>query len=114
MATSKLRVVQKLDLDKLTPENLEYFCISDDIDREVMKRRGKEYNEALAFNSLYFIVTKDKRVAVVPNHLFDPWLEHYEVDSNGFLDQSEAAKEAIDWFIRDVHGVVTIKQSIDE
>ncbi len=109
MAIPKLRTVDKLDLNKLTPDNLEYFCISDDIDREVMRRKGKEYNEALAFNKLYFIVTKDKRIAVLPNHLFDPWLEKHKLD--GYVDSLERSKlavEAIDWFIRVVHGVVSV------
>lgn len=106
MATHNLRVVNKLNLDRFSPDDLEYFCSSDDIDREVMKRKGKSYNEDLAFKSLYFIVTADKRIAVLPKDLFDPWLEKQGMEVP--LDpseQSEAAKEAIDFFIRDVHGI---------
>lgn len=109
MSTKKLRVVQKLDLSKLTPDQLEYFCISDDIDRQVMKRKGKTYNEELAFNSLYFVVTVDKRVAVLPDHLFDPWREKHGIDYRSYASQSDAAKEAINWFIEVVHGVKTVK-----
>ncbi|WP_114752318.1 hypothetical protein [Pleomorphovibrio marinus] len=106
MATYKFRIVEKLNLDKLGSDNLEYFCISDDIDREVMRRKNKEYNEELAFKTLYFVVTSDKRIAVIPNHIFDPWLKkeglELPIDPN---DKSDLAKEAIDWFIENVHRV---------
>lgn len=105
MPTKKLRVVQKLDLRRLMPDDLEYFCISDDIDREVMNRKGKTYNEDLAFNALYFVVTRDKRIAVIPKREFDPWRERRMIDYTSFAEKSEAAKEAIDFFIRDVHGI---------
>lgn len=107
MSTKKLRVVQKLDLRRLFPDDLEYFCVSDDIDREVMKRKGKAYNEDLAFNSLYFVVTKDKRVTVIPDHLFDPWREKFGYGKDHILTTD--AQRSIDWFIEDVHGVKTVK-----
>lgn len=106
MATHSLRVVEKLNLDRLIPADLEYFCISDDIDREVMKRKGKSYNEDLAFKSLYFIVTTDKRIAVLPMKEFDHWRMVNDVFP--MVEQSEPAKEAIDWFIGEVHGIRTI------
>lgn len=104
--TKKLRLVKKLDLSKFTPDQLEYFCSSDDIDREVMRRKGKTYNEELAFKSLYFVVTVDKRVTVVQKGKFDPWLDKWEISE--MEDQSDAAKEAMNWFIEDVHGVKTL------
>lgn len=107
MATKKLRMVQKLDLNKLTPDQLEYFCISDDIDREVMKRKGKTYNEELAFNLLYFVVTVDKRVAVLPKDQFEHWRMNKDVFP--MVEIPDAAKEAINWFIEEVHGVKTVK-----
>lgn len=103
MPTKKLRLVQKLDLRKLTPDDIEYFCISDDIDREVVTRRGNTYNEDLAFNALYFIVTVDRRIAVLPNFQFDPWRMENEVGP--LQEKSEAAQEAIDWFIEEIHGI---------
>lgn len=107
--TKKLRVVKTLNLDRFFPDQLEYFCSSDDIDREVMKRKGKTYNEELAFKSLYFVVTVDKRVTVVPDKIFDPWREKHRIDYKSYDNQSEAAKQAINWFIEVVHGVKTVK-----
>lgn len=117
MSTKKLRTVDKLDLNKLTPDQLEYFCISDDIDREVMKRKGKTYNEDLAFNRLYFVVTKDKRVAVLPVFREDPdrfdfedWMKKHNIDPDAFKTiKDNAAQEARDWFIEVVHGFKTAK-----
>lgn len=105
----KLRLVQKLDLSRLHPNDLEYFCNSDEIDREVMRRKGKTYNEDLALNSLYFVVTVDKRVTVLPMKNFDHWRINNDIFP--IVDQSDVAKQAIDWFIRDVHGVVTVNKN---
>lgn len=102
MPTQKHRIVKKLDLSKLNPKNIEYFCISDDIDRAVMKRKGKTYNEDLAFNSLYFILTKDKRISVKEKDGFDKYIQIHSFEQP---EKSKDAQDGIDWFISEIHRI---------
>lgn len=110
MSMKQFRIVDKLNLKEFTPDQLEYFCYSDDIDRKVMELKGLVYDVKLAFGDHYFIVTTDKRIAILPvfrenKRMFDfeDWRMMHDVFPMTEITQD--GQKAIDWFIETVHKI---------
>lgn len=105
-AKIKPKIDNSFNIDKLNPLSLEFYCLTDEIDKEVMERKGKTFNPDLAFKSLYFAITTDMRIGIIPNFMFEPWAEKNGV---GPLEKSDKAKKCIEWFIKDIHKVKKIE-----
>ena len=89
-------------IENLNPSSLEYFCLTDEIDRIVMERKKKSYNPDLATKNAYFIITSDARIGVVFDKQFDPWATKHGV---AHPPLTEKATKVIEWFIKEVHKI---------
>lgn len=98
----KPKLVDTLNLNQLNPISLEFWCLTDEIDKEVMERKGKTYNSDLAFKTLYFVITTDLKISILPDFVFKPWMERNGIKE---MEKSDKAKKAIEWFITDVHKI---------
>jgi len=102
MKKLKPRIDYDFKIDKLNPASLEYFCLTDEIDRIVMERKKKTYNPELATKNAHFIITSDARIGVVFDKAFLPWKEKNNVQQP---ERSEKATKVIEWFIKEVHKI---------
>lgn len=102
MKKLKPRIDYDFKIEKLNPSSLEYFCLTDEIDRMVMERKKKTYNTELATKNAYFIITSDARIGVVFDKQFDPWAKKHSVTKP---ERSEKATKVIEWFIKEVHKI---------
>jgi hypothetical protein len=70
----------KIDLATLTEADLEYYCTTQHIDKEVMKGRGLTWDQAVADSMekevrYYFVVKTNREYDVIAGPAFEEWMK---------------------------------------
>jgi hypothetical protein len=96
-------VLKTIDLRKLDPEKVEYFCTTKHIDRKRCSLAGIEFDEVLAdmmesSAKYYFIVKTNYEYDVVPGPLFDKLNEEWKLIQKQHI--SDKAQKCIDHYIK--------------
>lgn len=95
--------LRTIDLNKLDPEKVEYFCTTKHIDRRRCEIAGIAFNEELADFieekvKYYFIVKTNYEYDVVPGPLFEKFNEEWKLIQKQHV--SEKAQKCIDHYIK--------------
>lgn len=95
--------LKKIDLQLLKPEQVEYFCTTQYIDKRRCEIAGVEWNQSLAdfmedSAKYYFLVKTNQEYDVVPGFLLDPFIEHHELIHKKSI--SDKAKKCIDHYVK--------------
>src|SRR5260221_7711567 len=91
----------KINIETLKPAQLEYYCSTVDIDREVLVGMGLTFNNQAAMDMqisspFYFVVKKNGEYDVIKGIHFEPWLEGvkaHHIDIFNITDKAKACKD---------------------
>jgi hypothetical protein len=97
--------LKNIELQKLDPEKVEYFCTTKSIDRIRCKAAGITFNEELADAleeqvRFYYIVKTNYEYDVVPGPLFENLNEDWKLIQKQHV--SDKAKKCIDHYIKNL------------
>ena len=96
--------LKPIDLTKLDPSKLHYFCKTSVIDRIRCRKAKIEFDETLADMledkvRFYFVVTTNLEYDIVNGAIFEPWLKANNVEEK---PQTRAAINCIHNYIKDL------------
>lgn len=94
--------LKTIDVSKLEPKHIEYFCRTQVIDKTIILRIGEEWNQELADvmekpYAHYFVVKKNMDYDVISGLLFDEFLKANELE---VLPETDKAKKCIEHYIK--------------
>lgn len=95
-----------LDLDKLEPKRIQWYCKTSVIDEMVCKRKKVPFNKDLADEMdkharFYFVVIKDATYGITNGRNFEKYLAE---KAKGFKPlESNMTKKCVEHFIKTVH-----------
>lgn len=93
-----------IDLSKLDPAKVHYFCKTSVIDRIRCRKAKIDFNEELAEAleekvRFYFVVTTNLEYDIISSVIFEPWLKANNIDEK---PQTRAAINCIHNYIKDL------------
>ena len=91
-----------IKVDNLKPALLLYYCKTSNLDKEICRRTGVQWNQELAdemerTNAFYFVVKTTLEYDVVPGNAFEKWLKDNFITVR---DKSDKATQCINHYIQ--------------
>jgi hypothetical protein len=105
--------VSFLGIDSLTGKNIIYMCRTKVLDKVIIERAGKDWDEDFA-NKMdeiswhYFIVTNKKEIGLVPGNIIDAVFKSKGINMDDLISvipptlQQPAAKECFEFYIKHI------------
>lgn len=94
--------LKSIDVGKLEPKQIEYFCKTQVIDKKIILRKGEHWNQELADMmekpyAHYFVVKKNMEYDVISGLFFDEFLKVNAIED---MPETPKAKKCIEHYIQ--------------